>query len=371
MPHRVGTPGCPCCECCGDSLATDDFATDLSAWTQTAGTWTLSGGPPVIISRPHFLTTSDSDAVLLLNQQLPGDQRLRVWLWLYETAPANPIVEAKVFCKWKDAQNHLYCFVQRDGSGVVTVTLHEVIAGVDSTIATASDSYATPGWLSAEHVIELCYRDGYFSGRGLTVGSDWFARGQVSDPESLGDQVGLGTGKITVLPPFSSAVLFDTFSARPSDPHCPNCVCDRCLVGTFLSSVRITFAGVSADWNTYWDALPWPTWDHTSDDERSDCAFKVQSPLPTAGGPWELRASIYRGNPIPEAPTGIYLDVEVECFGSPYQIVQWYVVLAVGATCDQIDCAAKLEEALDLTPIGTPTGIWSGATVRAVGVAEV
>jgi hypothetical protein len=131
-----------------------------------------------------------------------------------------------------------------------------------------------------------------------------------------------------------------------------------------LTALKLTITG-STDpaWNADWTVPFKPSWDHPSNDEQSDCLYRLDSGLPPNGG--LLWASLGYGIPVVDGPYGVAIDILAQdAFGT----AAWYVYLDQDPTCQQVDCAAIVN---NLQGIMTgASGIFSSAEVTITGVSE-
>jgi hypothetical protein len=375
--HKNRQPAVPCCECCGDPLLTDDFADgDYSAnWTADAGTWTEAGG---------MISTSSANALLRLKTTKSGNQNVRVWMDIVITDYFQAFeVVGRIYVKYADAANCLYVQLRTTNSTpyyseVSTLTMHQVLGGVDTTLATVTDIRGTT---SSGYLFEICYRNGRLAvtgGSGLTPGQpNYFVAWAMlsGDYSSLGDSVLLGT--TTISKPLTTSVKFDNFSLLPSDTSCPNCRCSVCRADTTISSIQVEISGVVAggtagctctDWNGTWVLAQVPTVQG-----GYYCGFKKTTGVPACPGAEFFKydgIDAWVSRELMDDPA-IWVHVAIQASGGNAAIFS--AVIDPSPVCEQTDCCANLqgvkldyEAGSDIDPYCD----WTGATITVTATCD-
>lgn len=230
MNWLTGLAGC-CCSSCA-VLSQGANRTNLSAYTQVAGTWTLNGF--------NLITTSDTSAIIVANAQAADPTLLRLRCTIGAT-PANSIL--RVIVGYLDSSNYLYCQVETVAAGAGSLKLFRCVAGVHTQLG-ATKTLANFGgdvfWM------EACVAHGDLHGGVEYTDSSGIQRQmtQRATATAPGTQAGFGTGATMAGPVDIIDFLFHNHKSDGND--CPSCVqnCTECTGSRGPAAWKIEVTGV-------------------------------------------------------------------------------------------------------------------------------
>lgn len=122
--------------CCGCVEYTDTFdrdnSDDLTYWTETTGDWEISAN--------QLVEAGTSGSIAIYDTELPT-QWMRATIEIIDEQEGDVY---KLYVSWLNAANHVYAMYEV-GAGTYTLSIHSVIAGVDTELDTVTETLQEGG----------------------------------------------------------------------------------------------------------------------------------------------------------------------------------------------------------------------------------